>query len=191
MTEGAAAEQALANAEAGADRLQRTLKHSEDARVQQQHTMTSIAESLATLADKLDAQSAHLQKGDDAFKMLATAIDKLASAQKAPPPPAPTPAIDDATKAHIRNLDVGIKRLIDEQVRTSDNLVEELRAELKLLSRTIAAGMDGGAGAATGLHRPATMRGPATPAPTAAAKKEVTDKPTGLSARRDDEDENA
>jgi hypothetical protein len=176
----------------GIDRLQRTLKHSEDARVQQQHTMTSIAESLATLADKLDAQSAHLQKGDEAFKMLATAIDKLASAQKTPPPPAPAPAIDDATKAHIRNLDVGIKRLIDEQVRTSDNLVEELRAELKLLSRTIAASMDGGTGAASALHRPATMRGATKPAPTAAAKtQEPQDKPTGLSARRDDEDSNA
>ncbi|WP_262690711.1 hypothetical protein [Kordiimonas aestuarii] len=176
----------------GIDRLQRTLKHSEDSRLQGQHTMTSIAESLATLADKLDAQSAHMQKGDEAFKMLATAIDKLATSHKTPPPAAPV--MDDATKGHIRNLDVGIKRLIDEQVRTSDNLVEELRAELKLLSRTIAASMDGGTGTIPGLHRPATMRGP-QPAPKAASPSpkdytaEPEAKPTGLSARRDEGDD--
>ncbi|WP_020399479.1 hypothetical protein [Kordiimonas gwangyangensis] len=174
----------------GIDRLQRTLKHSEDARIQGQHTMTSIAESLATLADKLDAQAAHMQKGDEAFKMLATAIDKLATSHKAPPPAAPQPVIDDATKTHIRNLDVGIKRLIDEQVRTSDNLVEELRAELKLLSRTIAVSMDGGKGTAMPARptpaaaQPRTVTPP--PATPSAAEPEV--RPTGLSARRDEDD---
>ncbi|WP_417451151.1 flagellar motor protein MotA [Kordiimonas sp.] len=178
----------------GIDRLQRTIKHSEDTRLQGQHTMTNIAESLATLADKLDAQSAHLQKGDEAFKMLATAIDKLATSHKAPPPAPANPVMDDATKGHIRNLDVGIKRLIDEQVRTSDNLVEELRAELKLLSRTIAASMDGGTGTVPGLHRPATMRGPqgtakaSGPSPKDYTAEPVA-KPTGLSARRDEDDD--
>jgi len=173
----------------GIDRLQRTIKHSEDARIQGQHTMTSIAESLATLADKLDAQAAHMQKGDEAFKMLATAIDKLATSHKAPPPPAPQPAIDDATKTHIRNLDVGIKRLIDEQARTSDNLVEELRAELKLLSRTIAVSMDGGKGAAMPTRPTPAAAQPrtVTPPPSApAADPDV--RPTGLSARRDEDD---
>ena len=57
-------------------------------------------------------------------------------------PAAPAPAMDDTTKGHIRNLDVGIKRLIDEQARSSEALSEDLRSELKLLARTISAGLD-------------------------------------------------
>lgn len=134
----------------GIDRLQRTLKHSEDSRSQAQHTMTAIAESLATLADKMEAQGVRQAESDQTVKQLATAIEKLAESHKMPEMPAPAPVIDDTTKGHIRNLDVGIKRLIDEQARTSDNLVDELRSELKLLSRTIAAGFDSQKGNGSG-----------------------------------------
>lgn len=129
----------------GIDRLQRTLKQSEDARTESQQTMTAIAESLAALADRLDAQSAHQAKSEESERALAAAISQLAqsqadAAQKETPMPAP--AMDDTTKGHIRNLDVGIKRLIDEQSRSSQALSEELRSELKLLARTISAGLD-------------------------------------------------
>lgn len=126
----------------GIDRLQRTLKHSEDSRAQGQHTMTAIAESLATLADKMDAADKRSADGDKTVRELASAIEKLAASHKPIEMPEIPPAMDDTTKGHIRNLDVGIKRLIEEQGRTADNLVDELRAELKLLSRTIAAGFD-------------------------------------------------
>ncbi|NVJ71095.1 MAG: flagellar motor protein MotA [Alphaproteobacteria bacterium] len=126
----------------GIDRLQRTLKHSEDSRAQGQHTMTAIAESLATLADKMDAADKRSADGDKTVRELASAIEKLAASHKPIEIPEIPPAMDDTTKGHIRNLDVGIKRLIEEQGRTADNLVDELRAELKLLSRTIAAGFD-------------------------------------------------
>lgn len=129
----------------GIDRLQRTLKQSEDARVQSQHTMTAIAESLAALADKLDAQTAHQAKNEASEKALAASIAQLAEAHTkaaAIEPAAPVPAMDDTTKGHIRNLDVGIKRLIDEQARASETLSEDLRSELKLLARTISAGLD-------------------------------------------------
>ncbi|NVJ99731.1 MAG: flagellar motor protein MotA [Alphaproteobacteria bacterium] len=129
----------------GIDRLQRTLKNSEDSRAQSQHTMTAIAEGLAALADRLEAQNSkqvEVQTHADATsKALAEAIEKLANV-KAPEAPAPAPVLDDTTKQHIRNLDVGIKRLIDEQGRASENLADELRSELKLLSRTFAAAFD-------------------------------------------------
>lgn len=130
----------------GIDRLQRTLKQGEDARVQTQHTMTAIAEGLAALADKMDAQAQAQRAAQsqtlEASKALAGAIETLAVASKVPEAPPPAPVLDDATKQHIRNLDVGIKTLIDAQSRSSENLADELRAELKLLSRTIAAGLD-------------------------------------------------
>lgn len=129
----------------GIDRLQKTLKQSEAGRADTQQTMTSIAESLAALADRMDAQSAHLAKNEDSERALAGAIAKLAEAQKqaaAKEAPVPPPAIDEMTKTHIRNLDVGIKRLVDEQARAAESLSDDLRGELKLLARTISAALD-------------------------------------------------
>lgn len=126
----------------GIDRLQRTLKQSEGSRHQSQETMTAIAETLASLSDKLDAQAQQAAQGEEMGRSLASAITQLAEASSTSEPAPVAPAIDDATKQHIRNLDVGIKRLIDEQQRSSEAMVDELRSELKLLSRTIAAGLD-------------------------------------------------
>lgn len=123
----------------GIDRLQRTLKQSEESRNQGQATMVTIAETLASLSDRLDAQAAQAEHGEKMGRSLAEAITQLAENSK---PQEIAPAMDDATKQHIRNLDVGIKRLIDAQASNSETLVDELRSELKLLSRTIAAGLD-------------------------------------------------
>ena len=48
-------------------------------------------------------------------------------------------AIDEATRTHIRNIDVYMSRLLEETVSGRSQLVEELRSEFKLLARTIAA----------------------------------------------------
>ncbi len=127
----------------GIDRLQRTLKQSEESRNQTQGSMVAIAETLSSLSDRMDAQAASAAESTEANRVLATAIQQLAETHGKPQElPAPAPAMDDATKGHIRNLDLGIKRLIEEQSRSSENTVDELRSELKLLSRTIAAGLD-------------------------------------------------
>ena len=127
----------------GIDRLQKTLKQSESGKGQAQATMISIAESLASLADRLDAQSAQMAKSTQSDQALGAAISKLAEVHSKPVAvPEPVPVMDDATKQHIRNLDVGIKRLIDEQTRASEALSDDLRSELKLLARTISAGLD-------------------------------------------------
>lgn len=126
----------------GIDRLQRTMKQSEDSRHQAQITMTAIAETLASLSDRMAAQGAQAEKGEEMGRSLAEAISQLTDATKSAEPTAAAPAMDDATKGHIRNLDLGIKRLIEEQSRGSETMVDELKSEIKLLSRTLAASLD-------------------------------------------------
>ena len=48
-------------------------------------------------------------------------------------------SIDEATRGHIRNLDVHMVRLLDETVTGRHQMVSELRNEIKLLARTVAA----------------------------------------------------
>ena len=47
--------------------------------------------------------------------------------------------IDEATRAHIRNLDVYVARLIEEMIAGREEIVRQIRSDIKLLARTIAA----------------------------------------------------
>jgi hypothetical protein len=47
--------------------------------------------------------------------------------------------MDEATRTHIRGMDGSLKRLVEETVASRDELVTELRSEIRLLARTIAA----------------------------------------------------
>ncbi|MBL4836484.1 MAG: hypothetical protein JKY34_02810 [Kordiimonadaceae bacterium] len=125
----------------GIEKLQRTLKQSDENRHKGMEAMVAISETLAGLTDKTDEQASHVARSVETNKALAVAISQLAESGLKNDTPAPA-ALDDATKQHIRNLDVGIKRLIEEQARTSEMMVDELRTEIRLLSRTLAAGLD-------------------------------------------------
>ena len=49
-------------------------------------------------------------------------------------------ALDEATRSHIRNIEVYMARLLEETSAGRSQAVEEIRAEIKLLARTVAAG---------------------------------------------------
>ncbi|PCI63706.1 MAG: flagellar motor protein MotA [Kordiimonadales bacterium] len=126
----------------GIDRLQRTMKQSEDSRQQTVATMTGIAEVLASLSDQMSNQAEQASRSDEANRSLTAAIAGLAESNQRPDFAPATGGMDDATKQHIVNMDIGIKRMIAEQERSSDAVVAGLRSELKLLSRTLAATLD-------------------------------------------------
>jgi hypothetical protein len=46
---------------------------------------------------------------------------------------------DKATKGHIRNLDLRLERMSSDLAHGRDSTVEELRSEIRLLTRTLAA----------------------------------------------------
>ncbi|CAN0587897.1 unnamed protein product [Laminaria digitata] len=47
--------------------------------------------------------------------------------------------MDEATRGHIRNLDTHMARMLEEAALGRTEIVQELRAEIRLLARTIAA----------------------------------------------------
>jgi hypothetical protein len=49
---------------------------------------------------------------------------------------------DEASRGHIRNIEVYLARLLEETSTGRREATEELRSEIKLLARTIAAGRD-------------------------------------------------
>jgi hypothetical protein len=46
--------------------------------------------------------------------------------------------MDESTRTHIRNLDVYLSRLLEELASGRDEIIKEVRSEIKLLARTIA-----------------------------------------------------
>lgn len=103
----------------GLESLQRTIRRSEESRGETNAAILALSERLAELADKQEKLGAGLEK-------------MLAGAEAGS-------ALDDASKAHLRNMDVHMKMLLEDEGRGHDRLVEDLRGEFKLLARTIAA----------------------------------------------------
>jgi hypothetical protein len=64
-------------------------------------------------------------------------LDRLASNMESGPG-----GFDDATREHIRTIEVYLARLLEETSSGRDQAVQELRSEIKLLARTIAAASD-------------------------------------------------
>jgi len=127
---------------AGIEKLARTIREESAFRHEAHAAMSSVAEHLATLADRLEAQraqtQAEAQARDETSRALARAIEGLGSRMA---DAGNSGTLDEATRQHIRNLDVGIKRLIEEQARSSESLNEGLRGEIRLLARTLSAGL--------------------------------------------------
>ncbi len=79
----------------------------------------ALSERLAELADQQEK--------------LGTGLEKMLASGEA------GSALDDASKGHLRNMDVHLKMMLENEGKGRDRLVEDLRGEFKLLARTIAA----------------------------------------------------
>ncbi|MFQ5533605.1 MAG: hypothetical protein ACE5EM_02130 [Sphingomonadales bacterium] len=126
------------------DKLERTFSRSEESRTAGNTALLSLSEKIAALADHMRAEQdlmARLAEGQKEVSPVLTRIgqtlDQLGQAQE-------KSALDDASKEHLRNLDVHLARMLAEISQGRTMLVDELRSEIKLLSRTLAAVMGEG-----------------------------------------------
>jgi hypothetical protein len=116
------------------ENLQRTMARGEESRMTADANMMDLTQKLATLGDQMRAEQALLVKLVENQADLKPVLQRLAE-----PPAAVDSGFDDATRAHIRNMDVHLMRLLEESVSGRNQMVTDLRSEIKLLARTIAA----------------------------------------------------
>jgi hypothetical protein len=110
------------------DRVQNLLTRSEDNRGELQSAIGTLSSRLAALSDRLS-------RDQDLVERLLTSQQEMLR-QMAHRPDGP--ALDPATREHIRNTDVQLGRLIEELGRGRAELSREIRNEIKLVARTIA-----------------------------------------------------
>jgi len=120
----------------GLDGLQRTLARGEESRIAANTALTQLHERLSTLTDQMRAEQTLLARLAEGQLELKPILARLADA----PARAGGEALDDATRGHIRNIEVYLARLLEEVSSGRAQSVEDIRAEIKILARTIAAG---------------------------------------------------
>jgi len=113
------------------DGLQRTIQRGEESRAASEPHLYALTERLSALTDQMKAEQALLVKLVEGQMELKPVLQRLAD-------PAARGGIDDATRNHIRNMEVYLARLVEETASGRTRTVEELRAEIRLLARTIA-----------------------------------------------------
>ncbi len=112
--------------------LQRTLARNEDKRGQAENSLISLSERLAALTDQMRAEQDLLVKLAEGQTELRPLFERLAKS-------AESAGLDQASRNHLRNLDVHMVRMLEESADGRDQMVQEIRSDIKLLTRTLAA----------------------------------------------------
>jgi hypothetical protein len=120
-------EQTAENMEA----LQRVLARGEDGRAAGNAMLQSLNERMATLSDTLRANQQLMVKLAEAQLALGPALNRLGEARDG--------AHDDVSRAHLRNIELLLNRMLAETESGRAQSTAELRSDLKMLTRTIAA----------------------------------------------------
>ncbi len=114
------------------DALQRTMGHYEEGRRSTNSNLAALADRLSTLTDQMRAEQAlllSLAENMVGFKPLLARLSEGGG----------NFGMDDGSRQHIRNIDVHLARLVQESTSGRDKTVQELRSDIKLIARTIAA----------------------------------------------------
>nr|WP_247894283.1 flagellar motor protein MotA [Azospirillum sp. B510] len=112
------------------DSLQRTVATAEEGRRAANANLMALTERLSSLTDHMRAeQQLLLRLGESQLDMKAM-LDRLAEVGG---------GFDDASRQHLRNMDIYLARIVEDSANGRVQAVQEIRSEIKLLARTIAA----------------------------------------------------
>ena len=107
------------------ENLQRTISRGEENRHKTHEALSDLSSRMGTLTDFMKTEQAVMKKLAETLAAGATAGG--------------TGGMDEATRTHIRNMDLCLSRLLEENRTGREETVSQLRSEIKLLARTVAA----------------------------------------------------
>ncbi len=118
-------EQTAENLEA----LQRVMARGEESRAQGNQAVVTLNERMGTLTDTMRTSQQLMLRIAEAQQALAPALHRLRDIQGG----------DDVARAHLRNIELYMQRLLAESEQGRANTLAELRNDLRVLTRTVAA----------------------------------------------------
>jgi hypothetical protein len=114
------------------EELQRTIARGEEGRAQSNQALMTLTERLSVLADQMRAAQTLMGRLAESQAQLGPTLARMAEAGQ-------HGALDEATRGHIRNLELYMARMLEEMTQGRLQTTSEIRSEIKVLSRTIAA----------------------------------------------------
>ncbi len=123
------------------ENLQRTITRNEEGRASATASLLSLGEKMETLTDHMRTEQALMIKlaenQVDIKPLIAKIAEGSGSAFNAVEQAGN--AMDEATRTHIRNLDVYMARLLEDLHTGREEIQQLVRSEIKMLARTLAA----------------------------------------------------
>ena len=121
----------------GLENLQRTLQRGEESRIGANTGISKLADRLGTLTDQMKTEQnlmVKLAESQMDLKPILSRLDENLSR-----PALGGSAGSDEVPTHIRNIDIHLARLLEETATGRTEMIDELRSEIRVLSRTLAA----------------------------------------------------
>jgi len=117
------------------DALQRLLTRSEESRGAANTSVMALAEKLSALTDQMRTEQQLMLRLAESQSELKPVLGKLADVMTRPA----AGGIDDATRGHIRNLELYMARLVEDTANGREEILRQVRSDFRFLARTIAA----------------------------------------------------
>ncbi len=114
------------------ENLQRILARGEESRFQANQAVLTLTERIGALSDAMRGNQQLMLRVAEAHAALAPAIHRLGD-QRA------DTGLDDASRGHLRNIELYLQRLLADAEQGRAQATAELRNDLRILTRTVAA----------------------------------------------------
>lgn len=116
------------------ENLQRTMARGEETRIHTSEALTQLSDKMSTITDFMATEQVIMKKLAETHMELKPALERIAEGNAL----SGGGGMDDATRSHIRNIDQVASRILEESRTGRDELVSQVRSEIKLLARTVA-----------------------------------------------------
>ena len=117
------------------ENLQSILGRGEEARIQANQAIVTLSEKIATLSDAMRANQQLMLRIAEAQASLGPALARISEPR--------SDENSDASRAHLRNIELSLQRMISESEQGRQQSTAELRNDIRVLTRTIAALAEG------------------------------------------------
>jgi chromosome segregation ATPase len=114
------------------ENLQRILASGEEDRKEANKALVALTERLATLTDTMRTTHQLMLRLGETQQALAPTLQRLAELHSAA-------MFDEVARGHLRNIELHLQRLITESERGRTQATADLRNDIRVLTRTIAA----------------------------------------------------
>ena len=113
------------------ENLQRVLMRGEERSSQANQAVLSLTERIATLSDTMRASQQLMMRIAESQSALGPVLQRLGEPRER--------GGDDAARQHLRNIELFLQRLLSESEQGRAQSTSELRSDIRILTRTVAA----------------------------------------------------